>query len=406
MAAAKGEEAIMTESHEAALEYHRSQLAITLCKHGSKKPYAPGWPAKRYTVREINQEFRAHDGRLNVGVILGPRSKLVDLEYDSAAGEQDLLDLFDGDVPVTPTWQSRRSPHRLFSWHPDLAEIGKASIKFGGLEVRLGANCKGAQSLLPPSIADGNMRKWQVSLGECYPAPLPNYVVKRLLQRASAQANAGPVTERQRYRDTEETERLKPSLSLCNTAPDPNDLLQLPAVFDAIRKTVPSAEGYRERFIFTFARHLKAIPSLADADLDELMPVLKRWHEVALPHISTKEFEVSLADFARAWTSVKFPIGQDLVQATYEKSLMRPLSRAAEQYQAEPLRRLVMLCRELQQVAGAEPFYLACRTAGELLGIKHTLANKWLNLLVIQRILEVTTRGTQHRATRYRYLGD
>ncbi len=39
---------------------------------------------------------------------------------------------------------------------------------------------KGAQSLLPPSIADNYDREWKVSLDECDP-PLPDTVLRKLL---------------------------------------------------------------------------------------------------------------------------------------------------------------------------------------------------------------------------------
>ena len=80
---------------------------------------------------------------------------------------------------------------------------------------------------------------------------------------------------------------------------------------------------------------------------------------------------------------------------------------AAERYEDESLRRLVGLCAELQRRAGnGEPFYLACRAAGAQLSIDHKLANKWLRLLVRDRVLVEVEKGKRRRATTFRYVGE
>jgi hypothetical protein len=392
----------MTELYEAAREYHCRRLPITLCKPGCKKPYVNGWPSKQWTLREIDAEFRRH-GNLNVGVVLGQRSKLIDIEYDSHEGDRALLELFDGDVPVAPTWASTRSPHRLFRAHPALETIGKSSISLGPLEIRLGANGKGAQSLLPPSVTDGHQRAWDVPLSECAPPPLSDRVVQHILRENAAKSACLAVN-----RETENTERTE-AMSLSS----PSTLSSLPlckphqvAITDAIHATLPSSVGQRNRLLFTFARQLKAIPSLADADARSMRPIVKQWHQAALPFIGTQPFDETWADFCIAWEKVKFPAGHGPIFMIYQQAMLNPVPRAAEQYETDSLRRLVAVCRELQHVAGEEPFYLDCRTAGALLGVSHVMAHKWLQVLVIDGVLRLVRRGTQGSATRYRYVGD
>src|SRR5690606_19825489 len=58
---------------------------------------------------------------------------------------------------------------------------GKAVIKYGDVEVRLGADGKAAHSLVPPSTTDGFTREWDVSLEDCDPVELPESVVDKLL---------------------------------------------------------------------------------------------------------------------------------------------------------------------------------------------------------------------------------
>lgn len=150
----------------------------------------------------------------------------------------------------------------------------------------------------------------------------------------------------------------------------------------------------------------RPIPALAEAKVRDLRPLVEAWHQVALPFIGTKEFDETWADFGTAWENVKFPMGKGPIETLFKEAMQKPLPVAANAYGTESLKKLVALCCELQHNAGAAPFYLTCRTAGQLLGISHVVANKWLHLLERDELLEITERGSQKRATRYRYLGN
>ena len=92
--------------------------------------------------------------------------------------------------------------------------------------------------------------------------------------------------------------------------------------------------------------------------------------------------------------------------AIFQRATEAPLPEIAKKYDIQGLRLLVALCRELQQAAGQDPFFLACRTAGKLLGVSHIQANRWLFLLAYDGIIELVERGEQskRRASRYRYV--
>lgn len=90
----------------------------------------------------------------------------------------------------------------------------------------------------------------------------------------------------------------------------------------------------------------------------------------------------------------------------YNQAISEPLPAIASNYGVPEIRRLIVLCRALQHNTGEKPFYLACRTAGSVLGISHVLANKWLNLLVLDEVLKCEFVGNQGKASRYRYQGD
>jgi hypothetical protein len=143
-----------------------------------KIPIGQGWQKKAAaTSEEVETLFSvAHDG---VGVLLGEASGIIDLECDSDAAEAELIELFGGDIPPTPTFQSTRGKHRLFQWSSDLPRpaLDKAKWMAGSIEVRAGGGAKAAQTVFPPS----GERKWIIDPADIPAAELPEIVLARLL---------------------------------------------------------------------------------------------------------------------------------------------------------------------------------------------------------------------------------
>lgn len=118
-----------------------------------KVPQGNAWQehATIESVEELFCRFK-FDG---VGVLLGAKSGIVDIECDSEEAEETLLELLNGEIPFTATFQSTHSKHYLFQWREGLPD--KAVFKLRGLEFRIG-NAGAAQSVFPPS----NGRKWEI----------------------------------------------------------------------------------------------------------------------------------------------------------------------------------------------------------------------------------------------------
>jgi hypothetical protein len=118
-----------------------------------------------------------HDG---VGVLLGPRSGIIDIECDDEEAEDEFFRLFDSEVPQTPTFKSTRGEHRLFAWRPDLPAPHKNVFKLGNLEFRTGNGDKAAQTVFPPSGG----RAWTID--PTTPVlELPERVLERIAERYS-----------------------------------------------------------------------------------------------------------------------------------------------------------------------------------------------------------------------------
>jgi hypothetical protein len=120
---------------------------------------------------QINRWF-AQNPSANVGVLLGPKSNLIDVEYDSDEGRS-ILEPLCGDI-ITPTYKSAKSIHRLFSYD-EKYEPEKAAVGIRGTEWRFGQDK--AQSVFPPSIHDTGVRyEWLPGLSpaDCGVVCLPD----------------------------------------------------------------------------------------------------------------------------------------------------------------------------------------------------------------------------------------
>jgi hypothetical protein len=179
-------------------------------------------------------------------------------------------------------------------------------------------------------------------------------------------------------------------------------------VRQAIQETLPTGPGRRNRQVLELARALKAIPRLADGPADDLLSYVRRWHELAKPVISTQAWEETWIDFLRAWPRVKFPKGTEPMVQIFERAQQADPPKVARQFEIAEVRLLVALCRELQRASGDRPFFLACRTAGQLLQVNHATAWRWLFLLTHTGVIREEEKGdrAKRRASRYRYLGD
>ena len=160
--------------------------------------------------------------------------------------------------------------------------------------------------------------------------------------------------------------------------------------------------------MWNLARRLKALPHLADALADDLEPLLRDWHRLAVPVIRTIDFDTSMSDFRRMWELVRYPAGGNFAGVVTE-ALAGPPPPEAGLFDDRPSKNLIAILSALQRHAGpCGCFFLSARKAEAVAGFTNQMTPS-RRLLALQKrdppLLEVVTPGTKRTAARYRWLG-
>jgi hypothetical protein len=122
---------------------------LVVMQHKSKNPgslLGSGWQEKATNNPDvINAWLEVHE-KANIGLLLGPKSGVIDLEYDDDEGREIIEKACVGITTVA--YKSAKSVHRLFAWD-DRMEHEKTKVGIRGTEWRFGQDS--AQSVIPPS---------------------------------------------------------------------------------------------------------------------------------------------------------------------------------------------------------------------------------------------------------------
>lgn len=367
----------------AALRYYSFGWSIIPIRSGTKKPALETWKLFQSERADESQLLDWFDKRddLGLAVVLGAVSGgLTCRDFDVEAAYHTWKAHNSELAKTLPTVKSGRGFHVYC-----LSDLDR-TLKLGDGELR----GNGVIVVLPPSKhPSGAQYEWIVQ---------PTATIPRLDYRDFYSMEP---TERQSHKMASVSPSLcvsgSPSLCLSVGSGD----------WDAvIARCLPSKERERNGKVFELAQWLKADPRVKDAGSKALEPIVRQWHERALPFISTKPFSETMADFEHAWDSVKFPKGVAVVQAVWDRVRAGTWPTEAEQYDSEAMRWLLTLCLELQRTVGpGRNFFLSCRSAAKALDRHHTDVAKWLKKFVRDGLLKAFPQEGFREAHRYRYLG-
>jgi hypothetical protein len=126
----------------------RHECSASGSSSAGKHPVFSDWAAVATVNEEDIVELYEPRPHHNVGIVLGERSGIIDVEFDSADGEQWANEHL-GEI-YTPSFRSHKSLHRLFLWEPWMPARAKVE-PIPGLEFRIGGGGLASQSVFPPS---------------------------------------------------------------------------------------------------------------------------------------------------------------------------------------------------------------------------------------------------------------
>ena len=331
----------------------------------------------------IQQYWAKQWPNCNWGLATGKASGVVVLDIDPHRGGERTLDEIEdaiGPLPETVECLSGGGGRHIYFTWPAEPVSSRQDALGPGLDVK----ADGGYVVLPGGRhASGRRYEWELSStpDDTPLAALPEALRSRL-------------DVPQRSRENRERRGNPSALSALSAL----------SVAEAIARTRPVAEGQRNRLLFQFARMVAAMPEYQHATPAQLRPVVKQWHDAALPAIGTKPFEDTWGDFLYGWQRVEYPAGSGPLNDALERADAAELPYWAKHYDNATTKRLVKLSREL---AGADgQFYLSCHTAADLLGGDPKTMWRRLNMLMAEGVLECVKKGTAQWASRYRYTGD
>jgi len=173
------------------------------CGTPGKHPRDTAWHLSASNDEDEVLGWFDQDQPVNVGILLGPKSGVIDVELDGDEAKKAWAELELGEI-WTPTYKAGRGPHRLFRWQEDLPAA--AVRKVLSIEVRIGNGGKAAQSVIPPSTHHTGVRyEWIEGLSpdEVELQPLPERLLNLLFNddgsgqtRSIARSPAGEMLHR------------------------------------------------------------------------------------------------------------------------------------------------------------------------------------------------------------------
>jgi hypothetical protein len=161
------------------------------CPTPGKHPVGTEWQKHATSDEDVVESWFEDNENINIGVLLGPSSGIIDIELDDDAAKETWASLGLGEI-WTPTYTAGRGPHRIFKWQDGLPPV--AVKKAMGIEFRLGNDGKASQSVLPPSTHhSGAKYAWVdgLSPSDVETAEVPD----KLLRILWNDDGAGPVAE-------------------------------------------------------------------------------------------------------------------------------------------------------------------------------------------------------------------
>jgi hypothetical protein len=176
---------------------------------------------------------------------------------------------------------------------------------------------------------------------------------------------------------------------------------------DLITQVAPTAYRQNNTSLFKLARLVKSYENAIGRPASELEleSVFDRWCPMARRFWRHSRDDY-YAEFLEVYGYARMGLDENPIEVAVSRAKAAPLPQVRG-FTDERIRLLVAICREIQQITGANPFFLPTRKLGEILGAHYTQVARWLRAIEVLRIIhlaagEVRRRGG-NRSPRYHH---
>ena len=355
------------------------------------------------TVADMTPDYLAKLELGNIGVALGVKSgNLVALDIDDDA----LVDRFLEENPFwNGTLQTRGARGRVF-WvrmtgiYPQVTKV---------LKTLSGEDCgefrsNGSQSIICGIHPSGNPYQ-VVKMAKPLVVDFCTIVWPEEIRTPPILETILPITATEEAEEPEDTEDTKDTDESDEVAPW---IFAVHSVEDALRASTPTAPNQNYRLALVLARAVKALEKQAGKIFtpQEHRNIHKKWLALAAQFLRPGQSkEDYFMEYLNAYKLAKYPLGSLVVAQAVEAAKKSPIPPTALVWvDSSDVRLLAAICRELQNIAGKEPFYLSSRMVQKIYKHEnHATGAKWLRSFCVMGVLTEVKKGIGIRASRYRF---
>jgi hypothetical protein len=357
---------------------------------------------KHLTLADMTPEYLAKLGAGNIGVALGEVSRglcAIDADTDDFAES-----MLAANPALNGTLQTHGARGRVF-WLRFKGDYPKRTIK---LKTPSGENLgefrsNGAQSIIW-GLHPGTQRPYSFVVQK----PVVEIAFHSLIWPEGIEP---PLSfDAKCTESTERTERTEVVYSVDSVdSVDSVHSVVVESVEDALHYARVTHQHQSNDRIFSLVRAIKTLERNRNGKFTppELRDAFNQWYEASKANLRPGNTKQNyFLEFMRAYECAKRPIDESVLDDAWARAVSETLPTEALEFAEYPdFQRLIALCRQLQILAGKQPFYLSCRVVQKLFNLdNHTTGWKWLRTLCALRIIEVAKQGDTRRATRYLYL--
>lgn len=362
------------------------------------------WGHLRADVEMKDPQYLAQLRKGNIGVALGEKSgALISIDWDD---DESLSEFLRINHEIANTLQSKGSRggnlwYRMDGPYPKLTYLKRGSLDVGewrstgGQTIIHGVHPSGVPYRLVNEVRVMQIRFDQIHWPEGIRPPTNTDCSRSRVDGAThAEVEKGATTS---------VYPLNPRLSSLSSSVN--------TIEDCVGLTLPATCNRNHRALFEFGRALKTLEAKREKKLspNELKGAFDQWYHAASDRKILRETQprdIYFSEFLDGLERVERLLGDDqTLQKAFEAAKVAPPHPSSEFFTDPTSKLLVNLCYQLHLAApaGGKPWFLSCYSAGILLGISHTQANRLLRSFVSLRILTVVEKGFQGRASRYQF---